>query len=466
MRNKLLEDVVKEVASKLSGHEAYASALILGLGQSGVDAARLLRREGTAVTVMDRGRNDALMVTAAMLEAEGIRVMLGKDAPPESAFSVCIASPGFPSESLVLRTLRTRSVPVLPEFELGWSRLRSRVVAVTGSNGKSTLVKLCIEALQLAGLRVAQGGNCLPTVCRLAMEQAESPMNWVVMELSSFQLEQSVNFRPEVGVLLNLYPNHLDRHHDMNAYRAAKARLFANMVASDRAIVLEQEMARMRSLAASVPDWVSFGLSKAADYRYAEGGVTLRTPVNSGALPVRGTMFDNEIMGLAAAAAAAVIDACGAGVSALADAMRNFQPLPHRMREVATLRGIRFVDDSKATNLAALAAALKMIPGRVRLIAGGLDKNEPFDEVCALFAGKVPAAYLIGKAAPLLAAAWSDATKCSLCGNMDEAVRRAWSEAEPGETILLAPGCASFDQFRNFSERGDCFAALIGNLTI
>ena len=356
---------------------------------------------------------------------------------------------------------------MLPEFELGWSRLRSRVVAVTGSNGKSTLVKLCAEALQAAGFRAALGGNCLPTACRLALEQDECPLDWVVLELSSFQLEQAVRFRPAVGVLLNLYPNHLDRHPDLHAYRAAKARLFANMRTPDRAMVWEPEMERIRALTACVPEWISFGLSETADYRYVDGCVTLRKPPNPGHGPmsVRGTMFDNEILGLAAAAARAVMDACGADADALQNTMRNFKPLPHRMREIATLRGIRFVDDSKATNIAALAAALKMTPGRVRLIAGGLDKHESFDSIHSLFAGKVSAAYLIGKAAPLLAAAWRDATVCSLCGALEEALGRAWAEAVPGDTVLLAPGCASFDQFRNFGERGDRFAALVQSLT-
>ena len=461
---------MKTKAPRASAGEKYASALVLGLGGSGADAARLLRREGAEVTVMDRARTGELAAEAAALEADGVRVMLGRDAPPDSAFSVCIVSPGFPAESPALRTLRARSVPVLPEFELGWSRLGSRAVAVTGSNGKSTLVKLCAEALRAAGFRSAQCGNCLPTVCRLALEQGQRPLDWAVIELSSFQLEQAAAFRPEVAVLLNLHPNHLDRHADMGAYRAAKARLFANMASPDKAIVWEPEKESMALLAASAPDWISFGLSEAADYRYARGGVTARAARNAGQpggafLPTRGTMFDNEIMGLAAAAAMAVADACGAGAGALSGAMRDFHHLPHRMSEVAALRGVRFVDDSKATSLAALAAALTMTPGRVRLIAGGLAKREPFDPVRPLLAGKVPAAYLIGKDAPLLADAWRDAAECVLCGDIEEAVRRAWSEAAPGDTVLLAPGCASFDQFRNFGERGDRFSAAVRALS-
>lgn len=456
--------------SRASAPGTYASALVLGLGASGADAARLLRREGSAVTVIDRGRNSGLAAAAKALEAEGVRVMLGRDAPPDSAYSVCIASPGIPAESPLLRTLRARSVPVLPEFELGWSRLRSRVVAVTGSNGKSTLVKLCTEALLLAGARAAQCGNCMPTVCRIALEQDERPLDWAVMELSSFQLELAAAFKPEVAVLLNLQPNHLDRHADMHAYRAAKARLFARMSSPDRAIVWEHEKEHMAALAASAPDWITFGLSESADYRYVEGGVSVRAARHAAplpiALPTRGTIFDNEIMGPAAAAAMAVADACGAGAAALSGAMRDFKPLPHRMTEIAVLRGVRFVDDSKATNLAALAAAVRMTRGPVRLIAGGLEKNEPFDPVRPLLAGKVAAAYLIGKAAPLLSAAWRDATACALCGNIEEAVRRAFAEAAPGDTVLLAPGCASFDQFRNFGERGDRFAALVRGLCI
>jgi UDP-N-acetylmuramoylalanine--D-glutamate ligase len=453
--------------------DKYPTALVLGLAASGEAAARLLLAEGTQVRVVDRNDGDDLRRRASALKALGAQVILGSSALPPDPYAVCVVSPGIPANSDWVRAVNGRGIPVIPELELGWSRAcpseasgrrgaACRVLAVSGSNGKSTLVKLCGEALACAGRRVAVAGNYGPPVSRVALEVMD--LDWMVLEVSSFQLETARCFRPDVAVLVNLFPNHLDRHGDMAEYARLKSRLFARMRPRDVGIVPEGDAASMVRLAASSNRWVTFGISPSADVRYQAGIVADRA--RSWSVSLAGTEFDNEVMGLTAAAAVAAISACGEAPDALLQAVRSFQPLPHRMQEVAVLRQIRFVDDSKATNLAALLAALKMTSRPVRLIAGGLPKHESYAEARQLLAEKAAAVYLIGTAAESMAAAWRDGVPCRMSGTLEEAVRAAWAEAGPGETILLAPACASFDQFHSFEERGRCFADLVRSLQV
>ncbi len=451
--------------------QSYPTALILGLAASGEAAARLLLAEGTQVDIIDRNDGEGARRRASELEALGACVHLGCPDLPSDSYAVCVVSPGVPASSEWVQSMRSRGAPVLAELELGWSRVcragvlgpgrtPCRVLAVSGSNGKSTLVKLCADALTLAGQRVAVAGNYGTPVSKVVMEDRD--LDWLVLEVSSFQLETVSLFRPEVAVLMNVLPNHLDRHGDMVTYERLKARLFARMRPEDIGVVPEASAERVARLAASANRWVSFGVSPNADFRYLEDSVVER--LSSRGLVLAGTGFANQVLGLAAAAAAAAISACQEPLAALELAARNFQPLPHRMREVAILRQIRFVDDSKATNLAALMAGLQMSKAPVRLIAGGLPKHESYAAARELLAQKAAAVYLIGTAAEVMAAAWRDIIPCRLSQTLENAVRLAWSEARPGDTILLAPACASFDQFRSFEERGQRFLEIIRSL--
>ena len=435
----------------------YPTALILGLAASGEAAARLLLAEGSKVWIADLQDGEVQRQRAAQLEALGAMVSLGRPELPAGVYSICIVSPGIPVHSAWVMALRRRGVPVISELELGWSRASCPVLAISGSNGKSTLVKLCADALRCAGHRVAIAGNYGPPVSRVVREA--EPYDWLVLEVSSFQLETVRAFRPAVAVLLNLYPNHLDRHGDMARYQGLKTRLFRCLQAEDSGVLPDTLAADLSGRLASPNRWLTFGATSAADVCYQAGRLTNR--LSSQKISLADTLMANEVLGLTAAAAGAALTACGVSMTALQEALHAFQPLAHRMQTVAIHRQVRFVDDSKATNLAALLAALKMSSAPVRLITGGQPKGESYAEARPLLAEKVAAVYLIGSAADTMAAAWQDIVACHLSRTLEQAFQLAWTQAQPGDTILLSPAYASFDQFKDFEERGARFAAAV-----
>ena len=431
----------------------YQHAVVLGLGASGVAAARLLRAEGAAVTVLERAASPAVEASRRELESLGIQVVVGEGGLPSMPFDVCVVSPGVPLNSPWMMEAQARGIPWLAELELGWSRRgpATKVVAVTGSNGKSNAVKWITEALAEMGHAVALGGNYGPPVCRVVHEHRH--LDWLVLEVSSFQLETTRAFRAELGILLNLVPNHLDRHGDLETYRAAKARLFAHLQPGDVALVHEDCIGWLPSLPGGAA-WRTFGRTAACDFRYQAGRVGSGTRTLA---DLTGTYFGNDVLGVNAAGVLGTLDAGGLSVDAAARVARVFRPLPHRMETVAEARGVRFINDSKSTTLAALSAAVRMCGGRVHLIAGGLLKEKDLSPVKEVLAQHAAGVYLIGKASESMASAWSSATRCVKCDTLPAAAEAAWREAQPGETILLSPGCASFDQFRNFEERGERF---------
>ena len=441
---------------------AYESALVLGLGSSGMAAADLLLGEGTAVTAVDSADSAELRNAADKLKAAGARVMLGCKKLPGGEFSVCVLSPGIDSSSDWVRGIEKRRVPVVPELELGWLRCSCRILAVTGSNGKSTFVKLCRDSLVKAGLRAEPAGNYGMPLCTAARMSAQ--LDWVVVEVSSFQLEKTDQFRPDVGVLLNIVPNHLDRHHDMETYAALKRRLFARMIDKDTAVAPVELAGAISALPGFRGKLVTFGSSDAADCVYGKSQVTAGAPGKRHSISLAGTMFDNDVLGPAAAAAVGAVEACGLPGDCVGAAAAAFKPLAHRMQRVAERDGVLFVDDSKGTNLAAMGAALRLAQRPVRLIAGGLLKEKKLDTVKELLEEKAVAVYLIGAGASAMEKAWHDVVPCLVCGGIDEAVKTAWNDAREGDMVLLSPGCASFDQFRNFEQRGERFAEIVAGL--
>lgn len=440
----------------------YRKALVLGLGASGIAAAELLRREGSEVTIVDKAAGGTLLPAAETLRKKGIDVRLGVGGIPDGAFEVCITSPGIASDSPWIRTVESRGVEVLSELELGATRCRCPMAAITGSNGKSTLVKLCGESLAAAGARVEMAGNYGTPLSEFALRSAA--LDWVVVEVSSFQLEKVKTFKPKVGVLLNVNPNHLNRHGDFATYREIKSRLFARMEAHDTGAVQDSDIETLRGLVGDRVHWVSFGRSDRADYRYGNGAVRYPRDTRQTTVSVAGTVFDNDVMGITAAAAVAVTEACGVGGHCVGQAAKAFHALPHRMNTVATIGGVKFIDDSKATNLAAMTAALEMCKEPVRLIAGGQLKESDLAPVGQVLARKVKGLYLIGDAAAAMLQAWSRFIPCHPCGELSKALSKAWDDAKPGEVILLSPACASFDQFGSFEERGNRFAELVRNI--
>lgn len=416
----------------------YKRALVLGHGRSGRAAELLLRREGARVEVICEEKTPSYCWNALALAPE-----------------VAVLSPGFALDHPWVVDLARRGVPLISELELGWSRRRSSLIAVTGSNGKSSVVKWLSEALSAVGQPAVACGNYGLPISE-AMMSSSAP-RWLVAEVSSFQLESVREFQPQIGVLLNVLPNHLDRHGDLKTYQDLKLRLFSNMDDSGVAIVPVELFERLSpDLRARACEWKTFGATAAADYCFRDGWV--------GAVDLRGTYFDNEVLGPAAAAVAAVWDSCGLAPEDLAAAARRFEPLPHRMQPVATIAGVQYVDDSKATNLAAMCAALRMSSEPVHLIAGGRPKESDWSFAKDLLVKRVRRLYLIGEACDAMQSAWGASVDCVPCGTLNKAVVAAQQSAQSGELVLLSPACTSFDQFGSFGERGDEFVREVTRL--
>jgi UDP-N-acetylmuramoylalanine--D-glutamate ligase len=430
--------------------------LVAGLGASGEAATRLALGEGATVVVVDEAVSASLEERADALRAQGAEVRLGCTAWPGGRFHRMIVSPGIPWDSPWLEEARARGLPFESELELGWSRRTGRVVAVTGSNGKSTAVRLLADCLRAGGLTAEVAGNIGTPVCEGVASGRK--LDWLVLEVSSFQLETCFALQPDLAILLNVQPNHLDRHPSFEAYRDLKLRLFARQSVADWAILPADLVETMRAVCPAARGRIlTFGgpEDSVAAIRYTPGRVS---GVGPRPVSLLDTAFDNGVLGPAVAALVAAANACGVGPDAVESALRSYRPLPHRMESVGECGGVRFIDNSKATTLAAMMASVVMTRGPVRLIAGGLPKETDWSAARALLASSVSGVYLIGLAAESMAAAWSDRVPCVQCGTLDQAVIRAAGEAVAGETVLLAPACASFDQFRSYSERGECFA--------
>jgi UDP-N-acetylmuramoylalanine--D-glutamate ligase len=434
--------------------------LVLGLGASGEAAAQLLLKQGRRVWVADAGMNAGLEQKAQQLRAKGCEVMIGSRSLPEGLVELAVISPGIAGTDPWVLALRGKGIPVISELELGWRACRSRILAVTGSNGKSTLVKLCSESLQKAGFSAMPGGNYGTPLSALAC--VEPPPEWVVVEVSSFQLEAVEKFVPDAGILLNLNPNHLDRHGTMEQYAGMKARLFRCMGPQQVAVIPENVPAPVRAALPPGCRVSTFGVSPQSSFYYADGsicGAGLSHPV-----PVGGTLFDNEVMGVTAAACVAALVGAGVPPECVTAAAKGFESLPHRMQTVAEINGVTFINDSKATNLAAMSAGVRMTRGPVRLIAGGLLKEKDLDPVKKILVNKVLGVYIIGKYSLVMADAWRNDVACVVCADLKEAVKRAWQDAKNGDVILLSPGCASFDQFKGFEDRGEQFSRIVRDI--
>ena len=430
-------------------------AMVCGLGASGVAAARLLRAEGADVCAVDERDVPESRRRAAALEALGCAVALGAAPPPAGDFDVAVASPGLPVDGAFLSEIRRRGIPLLSEMELGWSRFRGRTIAVTGSNGKSSVVKALAECLEASGQRAVPCGNYGLPVCQAVLDAPDAA--WLVIEASSFQLETCAEFRPDVAVLMNVLPNHLDRHGTLEAYARLKARLFARQRAGDFALTPPEWRVRFREWSGGQGEWRTFGTEAACDFRFAPHRLAAG---GAAGIDVAGAYFDNEVLGPNAAALFGAARAAGVPAETVAAALRAFRPLPHRAEPVGEYGGVRYVNDSKATNLSALIASVRMQDRPVWLIAGGRPKETDFSAALPVLKARVRGALLIGEAAAAMAAAWRAAVPCEICGTLDRAVAAARRAAAPGETVLLAPACTSYDQFRAYGERGDAFRRL------
>ena len=434
------------------------AVLVLGLGVSGEAAARHLLGMGADVTVVDEADDAALRERATGLP--DARIVLGErtaGADTASAVDLVVASPGVPEHATALAAARGAGVPVWSEVELAYRLARAPILGITGTNGKTTTTQMLAAALSESGMRTTAAGNIGFPLVDAAVEDHEV----IVAELSSFQLRHVVSFSSPVAVLLNVADDHLDWHGSFDAYLAAKARLFERQEPQDWAIHHDDERCA-HAAGGSGGSRVAFaaGPPPAGGAGVADGAVVVPrgTVVDVDALRSRGKPAIANAVAAAAAAAA-----FGAPLEPVGRALAGFEPLPHRMELVATVGGVAYVNDSKATNPHAVLAALEGAD-RVVLIAGGRNKGLDLSVLTAA-AGAVRAVVAIGEAGPTIADAFAAAgVAAEHAGSMDEAVARAAVVAEPGDTVLLSPGCASFDMFADYKARGEAFRAAVKRL--
>jgi UDP-N-acetylmuramoylalanine--D-glutamate ligase len=429
-----------------------ARVLVLGLGISGVSAARYCAERGAKVVAADEGPGPRELPALPA----GVDVRLAAPFPDPRDFDLVVPSPGVPRERWAGRARRA-----LGDVELAYRALRVPIVAVTGTNGKSTTVRLAEAMLRAAGLRAEAAGNLgVP-----ALELVGKALDVAVLEVSSFQLEAVEELRPRVAVVLNVTEDHLDRHGSLEAYAATKARLFARQQPEDTAIgnaddpwarkLVDGGRARRLLFSRSAPPRAAAGAwLEAGAIALAAGGPPQRLSLDDFAgapLPPA----ENVLAALLAATAA------GAEPRRALTALADFRSLPHRLETVAVVNGVAYVDDSKATNPGAACFALESQAAPVLWIAGGRDKQLCFDELAERARGRVRVALLVGEAADKIARSLEGRVPCERSGTVEAAVARAAELARPGEVVLLAPGCASFDQFRSYAERGERFAAAV-----
>jgi UDP-N-acetylmuramoylalanine--D-glutamate ligase len=432
--------------------------LVVGLARSGVAAALALRAAAPTERVV---ACDAAAPAEALRERErltkaGVEVHLDTDGihllqatPPPATV---VKSPGVPAEAPVVERARRAGLGVVGELELGWRLVRNEFIAVTGTNGKTTTVELIGAIHRAAGAPVAVAGNVGTPVTALAGALGADAT--VACEASSFQLEDSVAFAPEAVVFLNLEPDHLDRHTTEAAYRDAKLRVFANRRPGDVAVVSET--------LPDLPASARFGTGPACEMRFDGQRLLWREQplIDASEVRLRGRHnLDNAM------AAAAVCLERGLDADAVRTALRGFAGVRHRLETVADRDRVLFVNDSKATNVSAAVRALESFDGGVHAILGGSPKGGGFEALAPAVSARCAACYLIGQAAPALARDLAPAgVELLECGDLARAVRAAADRARPGEVVLLAPACASFDQYRDFEERGEHFRALVGEL--
>jgi UDP-N-acetylmuramoylalanine--D-glutamate ligase len=437
--------------------------LVVGLARSGISVARALQSRGERVSGVDSGHpaglgDPDLAGISHTLETDGVAALDG--------VSTVVKSPGVPGDAVVVAEARRRGIPVLGELEIGWRLVPGTFVAITGTNGKTTTTELAAHLFRTAGRPVEVVGNVGNPLSSLAGRPLPVGTT-VVCECSSFQLEDIDLFSPEVAVHLNLSPDHLDRHGDMTSYARAKQRIFMNQVDGDLAILNHGD----RSLASLTPP------GRASVVRFVAGDRTDGQPdlwVEDGGVVVDGRpllpLADIPLLGShnVANSMAAAAAALGLGLPAevVAEGIRTFRGVTHRLEPVGTIGGVNFVNDSKATNVDATVTALRAFDQGVRIILGGSLKGEAFDDLAPAVASSCVAAYLIGDSAgeveSALAPAVAGGVGVTRCGDLETAVSAAFEDASPGETILLSPACASFDQFRDFEDRGDRFRRFVG----
>jgi UDP-N-acetylmuramoylalanine--D-glutamate ligase len=444
--------------------------LVVGLGKSGVASALFLKAHGAQVTVSDTKSGDELRNEIPVLLDHGITVETGGHG--ERTFrgqDFIVVSPGVPVDTPALVQARSLGEAVIGEVELAAQFLPGPIVAITGSNGKTTTTTLVGEIMTASGVPALVGGN-IGTPAISLVERAQ-PETVIVLEISSFQLETIKTFRPRVAVVLNVTPDHLDRHRTFEAYVNAKARIFENQTSNDFA-VLNADDPTCVSLASRTRAQV-FWFSRQKEVKQGawvrEGNIVFRDGQQereimlASEVPLKGVHNLENV--LAAVCAGALM---GCAPEKIRQAVRDFKAVEHRLEFVATIRGVDYYNDSKATNVDAAIKALESFPANIHLILGGKDKGSDYSVLNDLLRQRVKRVYTIGAAAEKIesqiVSSKSGGPEVVHAETLENALRKANAAAQPGDVVLLAPACASFDQFKNYEQRGQVFKEIVRGL--
>jgi len=428
--------------------------VVLGAGLSGSAAALLLRSEDAQVTLLDSAEEQNLLKsTVDNLRTHGVGVICGAAADEDSAtYHMAILSPGIDPASRLARNFSSRGIEMISELELGWRSSEIPIIAVTGTNGKTTTTELLAEMLNACGQRTIACGNIGKPLSEVAREK--KPFDVLTVEVSSFQLEAIRTFRPSISLWLNFAPDHLDRYRSVADYRAAKLRIFENQMESDVAIVNAIE-----KLPAVRPRKITFSAyADQADFRVSQGAIVYQDEpiLRLADTKLRGLHNIENLMATLAAGMAR-----GLSFEEMVAPLCAYEPRPHRCEFVREVGGVEYVNDSKATNLDAVDKALRAQNKPVILIAGGKDKGFSFDPLRPLVKEKVRSTILIGEMAENIRRSWNGAVECEIANSLADAVERAHARAGPGEVVLFSPGTSSFDMFKSYGDRGDQFRALV-----
>jgi UDP-N-acetylmuramoylalanine--D-glutamate ligase len=421
--------------------------IILGKGVSGKAAHALLEQLGQRAVCVDE----------SSIDGEDFQRFLA-----EESIEQAIISPGFSIEHAWVKALANRGIPIRSELELGWRNFQGKTIALTGSNGKSTAVKWICEILRAQGYQAHIAGNYGIPISQQVIDYPEA--DWFVVEVSSFQLEGVHEFRPDIGVLLNLYPNHLNRHGSMEVYAAMKGRIFGRHHRDVQAILPYKEREKFAYALENKEKIVTFGTEAKADIIASAGNIQLSKKER---IDVQDTYFSNgHLFEVTAPAVVATIQAATQCLDYISETAKSFNGLAHRYEWITTCRGVDYINDSKATNLSALAAGVELSKKPVRLLAGGVLKEENMTFLKEILAERVVSIYLFGVSAIELEAAWAPICKAEAYTTLEKAFKAAHRDAVEGEVILLSPGCASFDQYSSFEERGTHFRTLVEALEV
>jgi len=436
--------------------------LVVGLARTGVATALFCAKRNAIVTATDLRTENELGDAPAKLREAGVTLELGGHF--EKTFlaqDLIIPSPGVPADDPQLVKARSRKITVWSEIELAYRFMEGELIGITGSNGKTTTTTLAHHILRAAGKNAILAGN-VGTALISVVDQTNA-QTWAVVELSSFQLELTDQFRPDIGVFLNLTPDHLDRHKTMAAYAAAKTRIFAKQTELDAAVLNADDEPTV-ALAPKKPQLFWFSRKKNVTQGACvrgedivivhQGKEEFVMKVNE--IPLAGAHNVENVLAAATAARLAEVDAATIG-----KAVRSFEGVEHRLEFVKEIRGVRYFNDSKATNVDATLKALDAFPGRILVILGGKDKGSDYTVLQEPLRGKAVLALLIGAAADKIESQITGSVAIERAGSMEKAVEIASHAAQPGDVVLLAPACASFDQFQNYEHRGRVFKELV-----